>query len=657
MTSMHRRPLTAFRTLCVAIAGRLSRREKQAAQLALDFVALMFAAGLAFKLRLGFDYQLNLGQFVILVAAPLAAIPVFIRLGLYRAVLRYLPERVLGTIVKAMTIAALFWTAIAFFSASYGWSGVPRSVPFLYWLIGLVIVTVNRFATKWTLFSLVDEKHQRRTLIYGAGQAGSQLASALQADGRTQVLGFIDDNPELQGRDVAGLRVYSRDRIDSLIVNLGIQEIILSIPSVAGARKLEIGSFLAQFPVTVRLLPSITDIASGRYDVSTLREFDIGELIGRSTVPPDVSLIEKVVRGKKVVITGAGGSIGSELARLIDTYGPAELFLVDNNEYALYRIMRRLRASGSDYPLHAVLGSVADEAVMHRLFEGRNIDLVFHAAAYKHVDLVEQNVSEGIRNNICGTRLLAELAYSSGVKQFVMISTDKAVNPTSVMGATKRISELIVRKYAENAVAENTGQVFLTVRFGNVVGSSGSVVPLFKDQIERGGPVTVTERDITRYFMAISEAVELIVQSAALSKGGETFLLDMGEPVSIYDLARNMIGLAGHRLRSEEEPDGDIEIRIIGMRPGEKLHEELFYDIASATPTGHPKILKAKRNTDAHLKIDAILGQLFNALPNSSESEIRELLFKLIEDFNKAQYPDSPGNNVATLPLRGGSRR
>ena len=645
-----------IRIASVAASSRLTRRSKYTVQLTLDIVMLTLAATIAFKLRLGFGYELNYGQIGCVLAAPAVALPVFVRLGLYRAVLRYLPDRALWTIVKAMTIAALLWTVIAFFSASYGYAGMPRSVPVLYWLNGVVMISLSRFAVKWLLYTTDRASSARRTLIYGAGDAGTQLALALGSHDATRVFGFVDDNPDYYGRDIAGLRVYPRDMLPSLIANYGIQEVILSMPSAPGSAKLEIGSFLAKLPVTVRVLPSISDIAAGRYSVEALRDFNIGELIGRSTVPPDVALIESAVRGKRIVITGAGGTIGQDLARLVASHGPSELFLVENNEYALYRILNSLRESNLQVPLHPVLGSVADELSMRRVFSRAPIDLVFHAAAYKHVDIVEQNVSEGIRNNLIGTDVLSRIAYECGVKKFVLISTDKAVNPSSVMGATKRLSELVVQDHAHRAAAAGTGQSFLTVRFGNVIGSSGSVVPRFKKQIESGGPVTVTDRNMQRYFMAISEAVELIVQSSALSNGGETFLLDMGEPVSIYELARNMIGLAGLGIRSEEEPDGDIEIKIVGRRPGEKLHEQLFYDVASALPTEHPKIMKARRQVDARPDIASIIETIERALRTASETELHNLLFELMEDYNRALYADRRddiiANNVTPLPIR-----
>ncbi|WP_421852670.1 polysaccharide biosynthesis protein [Oricola sp.] len=611
---------------------------------------------MAFKLRLGFDYALNIGQIGCIVTAPLVAIPVFMRVGLYRAVIRYLPDRILWTIVRAMTIAALLWTVVAFFTASYGFVGTPRTVPMLYWLTGVVLISLSRFALKWMLYAGEGVTDARRTLIYGAGEAGIKLAVALGSNGYTRVFGFVDDNPQYHGKDVAGHRVYPRAMLPSLIANYGIHEVILSMPSAPGSAKLEIGSFLAKLPVAVRVLPSISDIAAGRYNVDSLREFSIGELIGRSTVPPNVSLIEEAVRGKRIVITGAGGTIGHELTRLLAAHAPSELYLVENNEFALYKVHKALRSQGLQTPIFPVLGSIADELAMRRLFDRAPIDLVFHAAAYKHVDIVEENVAEGIRNNLLGTNVIASLAFKAGVQKFVLISTDKAVNPKSVMGATKRLSELVVRKYANLAVASGTGQSFLAVRFGNVIGSSGSVVPLFKQQIEDGGPVTVTDRNMQRYFMAISEAVELIVQSAALSKGGETFLLDMGEPVSIYELAQNMIRLAGRTVRSDETPDGDIEIRLVGRRPGEKLHEQLFYDVASALPTEHPKIMKARRHADSPREIDAIVDTIGRAVETASEEELRDLLFKLMDDYNRALFGGSDhagvSDNVTPLPIR-----
>lgn len=631
-------------------ASRLSRREKQYLQLLLDFVILMCAAALAVWFRLGFQHVFTFNQVAMIIGAPLTAIPLFIRFGLYRAVLRYLPERALISIFNAVVASALMWVTLAFFTGSYGGEGIPRTVPVLYGILAFLFVSLSRFTAKWLLLSPVDRSDLRRTLIYGAGKAGVRLAASLRATGEANVLGFVDDNAELHGRDIAGLRIYPPARLPALVKDLGVEEVILGIPSATGTEKVRIGTLLAALPVKVRILSARTDTRAGRFSAASLEKLEISELIGRSAVPPSQALIESVIRGKRILVTGAGGSIGSQLARLVDASAPRELFLLDNNEYALFKVARTLNNARRLFPVHLLLGSVTRERLVRRVMEENKIDVVFHAAAYKHVEMVERNVREGIRNNVFGTEVVVRAAFEAGVKQFVLISSDKAVNPTSVMGATKRIGELIVRKYAEAAAEEETGQSFLSVRFGNVIGSSGSVVPLFAKQIEQGGPITVTDRDATRYFMAVSEAVELIVQSAALAKGGETFLLDMGEPISIYDLARDMIALAGLRVKDESNRDGDIEIEFIGLRPGEKLHEELWYTASSTLETAHPKIMMAKRRSDAHVQIDGVLEQLRDALENKEETELRDLLLSLTAKLNRLQFEQSD-SRVIPLPI------
>lgn len=632
------------------VANRLSRREKQFLQMLLDSVVLMWAVAFAVWFRLGFQHVFTFNQVAMIIGAPLTAVPFFVRFGLYRAVLRYLPERALISIFNAVVASALMWVALAFFTGSYGGEGIPRSVPLLYGILAFLFVSITRFTGKWLLLTPVDRAGLRRTLIYGAGQAGVRLAASLRDAGEADILGFVDDNADLNGRDIAGLRVYPPVRLPTLVKDLGIEEIILSIPSAPGMQKVRIGTQLASLPVKVRTLSARASSKAERFSVASLEKLEISELIGRSAVPPSQALIESVVRGKRILITGAGGSIGSQLARLVDVNAPRELILLDSSEFALYKVARSLNNARRMYPVQVLLGSVTHERFIRRVMEENKIDVVFHAAAYKHVDMVERNVREGIRNNVFGTECVARAAFEAGVQQFVLISSDKAVNPTSVMGATKRIGELIVRKYAEVAAEKKTGQDFLSVRFGNVIGSSGSVVPLFARQIEQGGPVTVTDRDATRYFMAVSEAVELIVQSAALSKGGETFLLDMGEPISIYELARDMIALAGLRVRDEKDGDGDIEIEFIGLRPGEKLHEELWYTADSTIETGHPKIMMAKRRSDAHTKIDGVLDQMRAALEELEESELRDFLLSHTVALNRLQFGQSD-SRVIPLPI------
>ena len=629
-----------FQSRIQKLIDKLSRSQKQLLLVLFDICVLWAAAYFAFVLRLGFQSGLNSVQLAMIASAPAVTVPVFLQSGLYRMVLRYLPEKAFLTIFRAVVVSALVWTALAFFSGSYGGAGVPRTVPFIFGFLALFAIGLSRFAAKWALLDSGRTSGLRRTLIYGAGRSGSALSTAMREAGVASILGFVDDDPKLQSRDVNGIRVYDPRNLEFLVDNLGIEEIILSVPSATTDQKLEIGAALAKLPVSVRILPAASGLATGRFDVQMLEEMDIAQLVGRSAVPPKRELIEKVVRGRKILITGAGGSIGSNLAQLVDSQAPAELFLLDNNEYALYRVWRSLHNARQYYPAHAILGSVTESAFLSRLFAEHDIDVVFHAAAFKHVDMVEQNTGEAIRNNVLGTRNTIEAAYEGGAKTFVLISTDKAVNPSSVMGATKRLCELMLRSYAGLAEQKRTGQKFLTVRFGNVIGSSGSVVPLFREQIARGGPVTVTHKDVTRYFMAASEAVELIVQSAALADGGETFVLDMGEPVAIHRLAREMIRLAGLTVRDDRNPDGDIGIEFSGLRPGEKLHEELWYDSKATSATAHSKIMMVRRQSDAHRGIEEALIQLESALAKLDEAALRDLLFELISRLN-AQRSES----------------
>ncbi|MGB7433569.1 MAG: nucleoside-diphosphate sugar epimerase/dehydratase [Ahrensia sp.] len=649
--------------LLLQMLSRLSHASKRTLQILLDYCLLVLAAWLAFQLRLGFGYNVNPSQILMIAIAPLCAIPIFVRFGLYRQVLRYLPERVLLNILEATGLASVLWLAIVFFSGQYGGTGVPRSVPMLYFLLAMTTVAATRYLAKWAIFGRHENRKKgSRTIIYGAGEAGTQLVHALASSPDASVVGFVDDDSRLHGRDVAGHRVHSPASLPDLVRNLGVESIVLCVPSVAGTRKLEIVSSLAKLPVKTQIVPSISDIASGRYIVDNIQKIELADLIGRSRVPPDLDLIGSVVRGKRVVVTGAGGSIGSALVNLIWLHAPRSIVLIDNNEFALFEVSRKLNSLDDTTHFEAVLASAADEVAMEAVFDKHQPEIVFHAAAYKHVDLVERNPAEAIRNNIGSTEVLARLSYSRQVQRFVLISSDKAVKPTNVMGATKRASELITRKYAEDALTAGSGQVFLAVRFGNVVGSRGSVVPLFEEQIRNGGPVTVTDRRMTRYFMSISEAVELIVQAAGLADGGETFLLEMGEPISIYELARNMIGMSGLTVRDDLNPSGDIEIIFTGAKAGEKIREELFYDPANNTRTRHPKIVKAKRFTSAHEYIMLRLHELMATTVGPNRAESGDKLFEVLRDAEARRQglapevaPTDSDNEIANLnvtPLR-----
>jgi FlaA1/EpsC-like NDP-sugar epimerase len=626
--------------------SRLSRLQKQCIQALVDVALLFTTVYLAYLLRFGPGYRPTEAQLAFMALAPLVALPFFVRLGLYRAILRYLPDKAGWTIVQAMVLATLAWIALAFLSEMTGGEGVPRSIAVIYWAVGTLAIGASRFAAR-RFFAVPNgaAASSRRVLIFGAGQSGIQLATALRASGDTSVVGFLDDDPHLIGQDVAGRRVFARADLSGLIESLGVTDVILSMPSASANKRLELSGWLSDFPVRLSVMPAISDLAAGRYSISQLKTIDIVDLLGRSSIAPDANLITKAVAGKSVLITGAGGSIGSELCRLVARSGPRRMVLFEVSEFALYEIHRALRAIAPDLELVPVLGSVADACRVDAVFADGPIDVVFHAAAYKHVPLVEDNVVEGVRNNVMGTRALADAAFRAGAGTFVLISTDKAVHPSSVMGATKRLSELIVSDYARKAAAGNTGQRFLSVRFGNVLGSTGSVVPLFKEQISQGGPVTITDNRMTRYFMAISEAAELIVQAAALAEGGDVFLLDMGDPILIRTLAENMVRLAGLSVRDTAHPDGDIEIREIGIRPGEKLFETLFYDPASATPSAHPKIYFARtQGQDAAALADS-LADLEVLIAANQGHLVREHVFAALR----------PHKNVERLRQAAGS--
>ena len=608
----------------------LPRFWKRVILLGFDFGALAFVLWASFSLRYDrWEPPNSLDEWLIIVSAPLIAIPIFVRMGLYRAVVRYLPERALWTIVQAMTLAAILWVVVAFLSAMTGSGNVPRSVPIIYWTLGTLVITSSRLVAKWVFWPTGQKALLKRpaVAIYGAGEAGTQLATSLRNS--HIIAGFLDDDPALQRRDVAGLKVYSPSHLPALVRDFGVKQVVLSIPSLSAARRKEIVQDISQYGIKIHSLPGIADLVTGKYLISQIHEIEIDELLGRSSVPPDLELIRQMIVGRTIMVTGAGGSIGSELCRKIAQWRPQRLVLFESNEFALYKIEMELAAE-KEVTTVPVLASVTNEQRVVRAIREHGVDVVFHAAAHKHVPLVEANALEGIYNNVFGTKTVADAAFANGVKDFVLISTDKAVRPTNVMGATKRWAELIVREKAAQARQANTGQRFCAVRFGNVLGSNGSVVPLFKEQIAKGGPITLTDRAMTRYFMSIQEAAELIVQAGSLSEGDDVFLLDMGEPILISDLAENMVRLAGLTVRSEVSPDGDIEIISVGKRPGEKLYEELFYDDSTALRTRHPKILRGAATKPVDDFLSNQIASIAEALNNQNEKEARHILFNLI---------------------------
>ncbi|MBP2551259.1 FlaA1/EpsC-like NDP-sugar epimerase [Neorhizobium galegae] len=596
-----------------------------------DVVTLIVALWASYALRYAVWWpDISPERVFLALLAPAIAIPIFIRMGLYRAVIRYLPDTAIWTILKAMAIATMIWVILVFLMEMSGRGIVPRSIPFFYFALGAALIGGSRFTTKIILSHGTGlRRDERPVFIYGSSASSVQLAQALRGSGNRFIVGLLDEDPGHHGRDVGGYRVYNPANLPRLIEQYGVQEIILSLSTISADRRRSVISSISGLGVKIRTVPDISDLVDGRYLANQIREIEIDELLGRSFVPPDPQLIDSIVKGRVIMVTGAGGSIGSELCRMIVQWRPECLVLFEANEFALYKIEREL-AGLTRCRIVPFLGSITHQGRVNHAIETHKVDVLYHAAAHKHVPMLEANALEGIENNVFGTLTVAKAAFEAGVGHFVLISSDKAVRPTNVMGATKRWAELIIRQMALEAERRSTGQHFCAVRFGNVLGSNGSVVPLFKQQIAEGGPVTVTNPDMTRYFMSIQEAAELIVQASALSVGGDIFLLEMGEPVRIGDLAENMIRLAGFTVRNDENAHGGIEIRVTGNRPGEKLFEELFYDMANAMATQHPKILRADTKLTDHDDVLQALQALKSAVDTKDEQAARATLFRFI---------------------------
>ena len=588
-----------------------SRVTKWLLVMLLDVVMALTAMWMAFSLRLDMLHRPSDMQWVAYALAPVLAIPVFIRFGLYRAIFRYTG---LAALVATAQAAAVYGVLLLALLLWQQWPGIPRTIGLLQPLIFLVLVGTSRaLARFWLSDPRRMARHvEGRLLIYGAGIAGVQTATAIGITGQYKLVGFIDDDASKMRRSINGVPVFGLIDVPEVVARHQVTDILLALPSASRERRNSIIESLRGLPVHIRTLPAWADLASGRVTVRDFRELDVEDLLGRTPVPPDRQLLERDLAGKVVLVTGAGGSIGSELCRQILLQGPRQLLLVDHSEYGLYAIHQELqaicstRAAGAELTVELVplLGSVVSYDRMSALCKLYRPAIVYHAAAYKHVPMVEGNAGEGIANNVFGTLNMARAALENSVARFVLISTDKAVRPTNVMGASKRMAELVLQALADerspvfldsrpgfgNAHANKT--CFTMVRFGNVLGSSGSVVPLFRRQLTDGGPLTVTHAEVTRYFMTIPEAAQLVLQAGAMAVGGDVFVLDMGEPVKIMDLARRMVELSGLTVREEGAETGDIEIKVTGLRPGEKLYEELLIG-DSPEGTAHPRIMKA----------------------------------------------------------------
>jgi len=591
-------------------------------------------------------------QFILLsgIISIVLAIPIYAYFGLYRAIFRYSGLPAMITMAKASLIYGLFFSTI--FSI-IGVQGIPKTIGLIQPIIVFLLVGVSRAGARIWFGSIYKNDTQKgaltNILIYGAGTAGRQLALAIANSNRMNVVGFLDDNNFLHGHVLNGLDIFNPKEIERIVILKGVSVVLLAMPSANRERRNQILSVLSNLKLSVHTIPSLIDIASGKVNLSDIKELDFEDLLGRQPVKPDLTLLNRNTRNKTVMVTGAGGSIGSELCRQVLQTNPNCLLLVEMNEFALYQIhqeilsLSKMRVFPIKEKIEVVplLASVCDEVRMNEIVKTWRPHTIYHAAAYKHVPLVEQNHAEGVRNNVFGTKVCAEVSERNGVNNFVLISTDKAVRPTNVMGATKRLAEMVLQANNEMILKgglltskeinshNNSNTCFSIVRFGNVLGSSGSVVPLFREQIKNGGPITLTHPDITRYFMTIPEAAQLVIQAGAMGTGGDVFVLDMGEPAKIYDLAKRIVELSGLTLRNERNPHGDIEIKVTGLRPGEKLFEELLIG-DDPIPTHHPRILKAHEKFVQWDELQSHLYSLNVAINANDVPMIRNVLKQLV---------------------------
>ena len=631
----------------------LSRHQKRAILAAADFMALSLVLWGVISFRYNeFYVPPTWPATLLLFAAPLLTIATMAHMGLYRFVTRYLGSRGHGRIVAGVAVSVLIWALLVFMS---GQLGIPRSVVISYGLLGSLVVIASRHVVGWMLktsgivLPVFDDKAERHpVIIYGAGQMGLDLATALYRARSREVVGFCDNSPSLWGQYVGGFKVYRPERLGPTIERYNVKEVLLAIPAQDRNERRLVLKELENYPVAVKIMPSLDEIASGRVSVTDLRSLEVEDLLGRDPVPPNTELLARHTKGKNVLVTGAGGSVGSELVRQVLSQGPRRLVLLDLSEAALYEIAMEVadlvaarNADAGNPEIISVLGSVLDATLVTETLRRAEIETIYHAAAYKHVPIVEQNAAVGLSNNVFGTEVVAEAAIACGVERMVLISTDKAVRPTNVMGASKRLAELVLQARA----SVNPLTVFTMVRFGNVLDSSGSVVHRFRHQIKSGGPVTVTHPEVIRYFMSIPEAAELVIQAGAMARGGDVFVLDMGEPVKIDDLAALMIRLSGYDVRNDANPDGDIAIVYTGLRPGEKLYEELLLG-ANTTGTEHPRILRSDEPALSPAELQRELGLLKAAMNLRDVETIQAVLTRTVEGYR----PDADAQATENIP-------
>jgi FlaA1/EpsC-like NDP-sugar epimerase len=634
----------------------LSRLRKKILAVLVDCLCLPLCFLAAVWLRYeGLSIDL-LSQYLVLIAAtPFLSIPIFIRLGLYHAVIRYIDHKFVHVVVISVSCSVVGLATLAAFTHT---PNLSRAVFATYWVGAIMYVVVSRFFARSYILYGVDST-AIQVVIYGAGKAGSRLASALRDGPDYSPVAFIDDKKELQNAMIAGIKVYRPDALPDLIVKKGIKEVLLAMPSLSRSQQKRILERLEPLRVKIKVTPPIGSLVNSELRLlkvglgrQNLREIELEDLLGRDTASPDQCLLAKCITGKSVLVTGAGGSIGSELCRQLIQQRPARLILLEMSEFALYSIQNELtdliEQLQLDIELMPFLGSTLEQEKCQRILSTFSVDTIYHAAAYKHVPIVEHNPIAGIRNNVFGTLSIAQAAIVAQVKWFVLISTDKAVRPTNVMGATKRLAELILQALSEQN-AQSGGTRFSMVRFGNVLGSSGSVVPLFREQIMAGGPITLTHPEITRYFMTIPEAAQLVLQAGAMGEGGDVFLLDMGEPVKIMDLAKRMVHLSGLEVKSDLSPEGTIEIKHVGLRPGEKLFEELLIG-SNVEGTAHPLIMRAQEAAIPWFHLEAMLKTLDQACNAFDYEEVRTLLMHIVVEY-------APQCGIEDLMWHAGNKR
>ncbi len=580
--------------------AKLPRKFKILIMLICDVVLLPLALWSAIALRYG-SFEPNITSYWwLFVALPIFTVPIFIRIGLYRAVIRYLDEQIIKTVLIGVTLSVLVLTAIILMTQI---QGLPRSSIIIYGVLSSAYIAFSRYFARGVLRTLERKRRLKaRVAIYGAGRAGLQTALALMSGPEYDPVLFFDDHPDLRGTTVAGIRVYSPVHAEAVMEQYDCYQLLLALPSSTRTKRREIIQRFEGKKIQLKTIPGMGEILAGNVRIDDIREVGIEDLLGRDPVPPYEDLMATCIKNKSVLVTGAGGSIGSELCRQILKYQPTKIILFERSEYALYKLEQELTAVYKNREIVPILGDIANQDNFENVLREHKVETIYHAAAYKHVPLVESNIVSGVINNVFGTLNAARGAINQNVSNFVLISTDKAVRPTNIMGATKRLAELILQSLASS----NTATRFCMVRFGNVLGSSGSVVPLFKEQIKAGGPVTVTHPEVTRYFMTIPEAAQLVLQAGAMGQGGEVFVLDMGEPIKISDLAKKMIELSGFEVLDPETGAGDIVIEYCGLRPGEKLYEELLIG-DKVHQTKHPRIMQAN---EEFIELKTLLGLL-----------------------------------------------